>query len=669
MNMHWIDWTIIAGVSCFFIFMAQMTARYMQSTADFLAANRCAGRYVLTMAEGIAGWGAVSIVALMQIYYQVGFAADWWGKIGLPIALFMTLSGWVTYRFRQTRVLTMAQFFEVRYSRRFRCVAGTICWLSGIINFGIFPAIGANFFMNFCGFPSHEVTLLNLFTIDLTHILIMIILLAISLYFTFTGGQITIMITDFFESFFCNIVLLILLIVVLTTFSFSDLFDGLLIADEGKSMVNPFDTGETNFDPFYFVIATIGMFYNRMSWQGRQGYYVSAKSAHEAKMAGVLGNFRAWSVMAGLIILPLVAYVMMHHPNYTEQAALVNAKLSQIADEEVRNQMITPITMTLYLPVGMMGAFAMVMFASFVSTHDTYLHSWGSIFIQDVVLPLRKKPLTPKQHIRWLRRSIFGVAVFIFLWSAFFNQTTEILQLLAITGAIWQGGAGAVIIGGLYTRWGKTSAAYVALFVGSIIATGGIILQNIWHAKYDENFFITGMEFYFIAITTSTSLYLIISLIGRRRQFNLDKMLYRGKYADDKEAEDKPTAASFKGTLKKYCGITSEFTWMDKLIYAVSSGYTLLLFGSFVAMNIVAFCMDLSEKGWAIYHFYRFGFTIIMTFVFTVWLGIGGIRDIIRLFQDLKNVTRDATDDGRVIELTNRSESDGNNTQVTVSEN
>ena len=127
-------------------------------------------------------------------------------------------------------------------------------------------------------------------------------------------------------------------------------------------------------------------------------------------MAGVLGNFRAWSVMAGLIILPLVAYVMMHHPNYTEQAALVNAKLSQIADEEVRNQMITPITMTLYLPVGMMGAFAMVMFASFVSTHDTYLHSWGSIFIQDVVLPLRKKPLTPKQHIRWLRRSIFGVA-------------------------------------------------------------------------------------------------------------------------------------------------------------------------------------------------------------------------------------------------------------------
>ena len=122
MNLHWIDWTIIACVSIFFVVMARVAARYVQSTADFLAANRCAGRYVITMAEGIAGWGAASIVAIMQMYYQVGFTAEWWGQIGVPVGVFMTLTGWVSYRFRQTRVLTLAQFFEVRYSRRFRSV-------------------------------------------------------------------------------------------------------------------------------------------------------------------------------------------------------------------------------------------------------------------------------------------------------------------------------------------------------------------------------------------------------------------------------------------------------------------------------------------------------------------------------------------------------------------
>ena len=32
-------------------------------------------------------------------------------------------------------------------------------------------------------------------------------------------------------------------------------------------------------------------------------------------------------------------------------------------------------------------------FWSFITTHDTYLHSWGSILIQDVYLPWRGKEI------------------------------------------------------------------------------------------------------------------------------------------------------------------------------------------------------------------------------------------------------------------------------------
>ena len=41
-----------------------------------------------------------------------------------PIILFVAISGWVIYRFRETRALTLAQFFEVRYSKKFRLFMG-----------------------------------------------------------------------------------------------------------------------------------------------------------------------------------------------------------------------------------------------------------------------------------------------------------------------------------------------------------------------------------------------------------------------------------------------------------------------------------------------------------------------------------------------------------------
>ena len=113
MNMHWIDWTIVAVFAAFVVGMSAYTTRFMRSVADFLAGNRCAGRYLLTM-DGI-NMGAISIVAVWEQFYNAGFAATWWGGLSAPIGLIITLSGWVIYRYRQTRAFTLAQFFEMRY--------------------------------------------------------------------------------------------------------------------------------------------------------------------------------------------------------------------------------------------------------------------------------------------------------------------------------------------------------------------------------------------------------------------------------------------------------------------------------------------------------------------------------------------------------------------------
>ena len=123
--MHWIDWIIIGALLAVLCGVLYWCQRYVKSTADFLAAGRCARRYLLTITSGIAGIGAISIVGSFEQSYAAGFTPVWWGFLTGPIGLVIAITGFVYYRLRETRCLTMAQFFEVRYSRNFRVFSTT----------------------------------------------------------------------------------------------------------------------------------------------------------------------------------------------------------------------------------------------------------------------------------------------------------------------------------------------------------------------------------------------------------------------------------------------------------------------------------------------------------------------------------------------------------------
>ncbi len=208
MTMQPLDWAIVGGILLLLLVIAVWTQRLNRSVADFLVANRCAGRYLLTMADGMAGLGAITIAANFESFYESGFGGLWWGNILAPVLLVLSLTGFVVYRYRETRVLTMAEFFERRYSRRFRIYSGMLAFVSGIINYGIFPAVTARFIIYFTGLPA---------TFDVlgvalpTQSFMMLILLAAAVAVTLSGGQIAVMVTDFFSGQLVNITMLIVL--------------------------------------------------------------------------------------------------------------------------------------------------------------------------------------------------------------------------------------------------------------------------------------------------------------------------------------------------------------------------------------------------------------------------------------------------------------------------
>jgi SSS family solute:Na+ symporter len=642
LNLTWIDWGIVAAVFAVIIGAVIISKPLMRSVSDFLAAGRTGGRYLISLSQGAASLGAITIVAHLEMNYIAGFNMRWWEMVMAVVVVGISVSGWVLYRFRQTRALTMAQFFEIRYSRRFRIFAGALAFLSGIINFGIFPAVSARFFIYFCGLPK-TIDILGLHVS--TFALIMIVILWIPLYFVFSGGQIAVMITDFLQGIFVNGVFVVIVVVLMLKIDWGQIFQALSTAPANASLANPFHTGSTkDYNFWYFFIGMIGVIYNKLSWQGTQAYNASAKSAHEAKMGDVLANWRGipqWGLF--LVFVPIVAYTFWHGPRFAGAAASVRPILDGLGNEAMRAQLTVPVALTKLLPVGLMGAFAAVMLAAAVGCNETYLHSWGSIFIQDVVMPIRKKAFAPAEHLKVLKLSILGVAAFSFVFSLLFQQSEKILLFFAITGAIFVGGSGAVIIGGLYWKRGTSGAAWAAMVVGAVLSVGGVVIHQI-----RPDFFINGQMFWGLAMVASSLVYVVVSLAGGRgRVFDMDRMLHRGKYLV-REEYTVVDEAPIKGW--KVLGMGREFTGWDKIIYIATYAWTASWVVVFVVGTVLNLTHEISTAAWlGFWKTYTMIFLGVSIFVF-FWFSIGGIIDLKEMIRTLRVMKRDHADTGFVDE-------------------
>ena len=364
MNLTWIDLLIVAAVLLFMMGSVFATRSYMRSVSDFLAAGRTGGRYLICVSQGIAMLGAITVVANFEMYFQSGFAMIWWNFSMAVVVLIVSASGWVVYRFRRTRAMTMAQFFETRYSRNFRIFAGALAFLSGIVNFGIFPAVGARFFIYFCGLPPE----LHVAGATLsTFVVLMVGLLAVSLFFVFTGGQVAVILTDFLQGTFVNVVIVVMGVLLLVLFPPHRIFEALSDAPADRSLINPFHTGQArDFNVWFFLIGVVGFIYNMLSWQGTQAYNTSAKSAHEAKMGQVLSNWRVVPQVVFMLLAAVCAYTVMHHPAYRTDAQGVQAVLDTVEGAAVQSQLTVPLVLARVLPVGLLGAFAGAVIAEYL---------------------------------------------------------------------------------------------------------------------------------------------------------------------------------------------------------------------------------------------------------------------------------------------------------------
>jgi SSS family solute:Na+ symporter len=663
-----IDWLVmtvpIIAVAC----IALYVRRFVKSVADFMAGGRNAGRFLLCTAKSGMGAGAVSYVAGFEVFSHGGFSYNWWNQITPPLLLLVTISGFVIYRYRETRALTLGQFFEMRYSRRFRLFAGMMGFFAGLVNFGVMPLVNGKFMAYFLGFPEtvsvfgHPVQ---------SYLICMAINLTLTASITMLGGQITVLVADCLEGLFSQMSYVVITIVVLVMFSWPDARHLLMSAPKGHSMVNPFDSfGMKDFNIWYVVMAVMMTAYTTMAWQNQHAFNASGSSPHEARMGGILGNWRTFAgdSMKYMLVLFALCYISSPHGS-----AAIHPVLDHISSDTTRKQMEIPIALSQRLPMGIRGLFVAVLLMGVFAADGMHLHSWSSIFIQDIVMPLRKTPLSRRQHLILLRAGVVGVALVIFLFGVFFDPGEYMVMWWALTEAIFTGGAGACIIGGLYWSRGTSAGAWTASIVGFICCFGGLMIRQMYiplvttwlphvglgsaasafHARF-ATFPLNPRVISFYGCIIAMLSYVVVSLLTCRKPFNMDRLLHRGQYAVEGNAIAEPgpmlQPRRKRVNLLKLFGITDEFTLGDRFIALGIFGWQFLWLAVFVVGSAwYLFIHKWSDETWTTYWIITSIYLpLALAVVTTIWFTWGVSRDLRVFIRRLKTERVDTHDDGTV---------------------
>ena len=749
--MTWIDWCITIIPMAALIWMAFYSRRYARGVVDYLAAGRIAGRYVISVGDLTAGLSVITLVAGCEQNYQTGFAVGFWGAITAPVGVFIALTGYCMYRWRETRCLSMGQFLEMRYgSKFFRVFCATLRTIAEMVTNAIGPAIATNFFIYYLGLP-HKIMICG---VNLPcYAIIVALCLILALMFILPGGRISLLITDCVQGLLCYPVFVVIVGYIILNLSWTyDIAPVMWNRVPGQSFMNPYDVSELrDFNIFALIVSLCGSVLNRAGWIGNDTSG-AAKTPHEQKMAGVLGSWRNGFAWMMILLLAIVVIVFMTSPHFvgknrfdtnsTEVRQELSAKVLEEAipdDEALRakiiakvkevpsrvtqeyidspnsqqknldtpyfdtvrqelgdtpegryqfqkfrslyQQMMMPTVVAKIFPVGMLGLFCLLMVMLLISTDDSRIFNASSTLMQDVILPMFKGHLPQAKHLLYLRLMTIGVAVFFLIVSLFFAQLDYINMFTTIMCSLWLGGAGPIMVFGLYSRFGNLTGAWCAIIFGSGTSLAGLILQRTWALTVYpflekmgwveglNNFLVTvsspfnpwiewsmdpvkfpinSFEIYFISMILSVGGYVIGSYLTYK-PYDLDKLLHRGKYADGPEpVKEKWT---LRNIFSKIIGITPEYTRGDRII-----AYSVFFYSVVYSVGIIFFGIVIWNAIWPWPHSWwtvKFFITTLLIpgivgVISTIWFMIGGSIDAIQLFRDLKKRVEDPNDNGQI---------------------
>jgi Na+/proline symporter len=422
------------------------------------------------------------------------------------------------------RILTVPEYFEARYGRSVRVLAGVLMAFGGSLNLGIFPIIEARFLAIVTGIPSQYLGWT------------MAALLLVALAYTAIGGMVSLIVTNYVQYVFLAAGTVVVTLVCLHEVGWA----AMVRAVEGHM-------GGHGFDPVAdlgggFILWQVLLWIALMTvWQSVAMRTFSTKDAAVGKKMFTLTGFlflgralipMAWGIAALAFFLgraePVAAIGGAAPSARIEQLAagldgtfrqdLDSGRLERVlpqvdllerlaGEEKARSPaaarleasardrrgeiglVAMPWMLAATLPTGLLGLVVAGMLAASISTYAGYFLGWSSIIAQDVVGPLVSSrgtsvgpvprdppaptfadpsspgangaPRDDKGSLLLTRVTVVALTVFIMIWSLVYDLPGPAYFYLQVTANLFMAPTLIAVVGGLY--WRRASAAGAAL--------------------------------------------------------------------------------------------------------------------------------------------------------------------------------------------------------------
>ncbi len=472
-NFSTLDWVIVVCYPLTSLFIGLYVYRLVRSMQDFVVASQGLGVFLGIATMTGTELGLITVMYSAQKGFTGGFAAFHIALAAGVVTFVVGLTGFLVYRLRALGVMTIPEFYELRFDRKTRILGGIMMAFAGILNMGLFLKVGAQFIIGVTGMldpglagaggvPTHNTLLLA----------VMVFLITLVLIYTCLGGMVSVVLADYVQFIALSLGLLLTTLLAIRYHGWQHIFDVVRTHMGDKGFDPTMEKGGFGWD--YIVWMCFLGLVSCAIWPTAVARALAMDSPKAVKRQYMLTSISFlirflipyfWGICA-------FVFVVQHKELFDTFFPLGYPPPERIPKDVkvLENLYAMPLFVGHLLPAGLIGLVTAGMIAAFMSTHDSYLLCWATVLTQDVVAPIyetvTKRQMSSRTRILLSRLFIVLIGIYVVYWGLVYRGREDIWDYMAVTGAIYFTGAFALLLGGLYWPWVSSTGAFLALLAG-----------------------------------------------------------------------------------------------------------------------------------------------------------------------------------------------------------
>lgn len=457
MNLSYLDVIIIFIYLILIFYSGSIMKKYVGGISDYLVADRSMGLHLGLLSMMCTEIGIITYVYYAEMGFKAGFVAL---MVAFPTAIAFYIlgrTGFIIKPLIEMKIMTIPEFFSRKFNIGVRLYVGILMAIGGILNFGVFPGVEANFINIVTGIPQEYI------------LVTMVVLLTVVLLYTLMGGMVSVILTNYLQYALLSLGMIFITVYGTIKVGWMEIFNAVKI-NYGEKGINPFfpSAAESEFGIGFIVWQLLFWTSILVSWQAISMRLFSSKDTKTGQ------KIYTWSSLLFLsrAILPVfwgiiaLAYL---GPSIEPLEALPRLIINLV-------------------PAGVLGLILAALLAASMSTYSSYLLSWSSVVSQDLVGTIIKiitgKELREDKQLLVSRITMAAVMIFIIWWSLFHKIEGYLYFYLNMTGMLFIPGTLVCLIFGIYWYKTRTAGAYLAITFGAIPPLAYLLLPEAIKTAY-----------------------------------------------------------------------------------------------------------------------------------------------------------------------------------------